>query len=166
MAKCISVISWASFIGGGNRSTRRKPLTCRKSMTNIMLYRVHLAMYVDRMATSTKKLDVQHFQHNIFIVTLQNFSTIFSQILLQFLAIFIRSTYMARCTRYNIMFVMDLRQVRTSNFLVEVAVVNVYLEISVELDIFRTYGRSVDFLCLYNNYRTDIFLFIIFDIIS
>jgi len=34
-----------SFIGGGNLSTRRKPLTCRKSLTNfyhIMLYRVHL----------------------------------------------------------------------------------------------------------------------------
>jgi len=33
-----------NFIGGGNWSTRRKPLTCRKSMTiyQIMLYRVHL----------------------------------------------------------------------------------------------------------------------------
>ena len=34
-----------SFIGGGNQSTWRKPLTCRKSLTNfyhIMLYRVHL----------------------------------------------------------------------------------------------------------------------------
>ena len=32
-----------SFIGGGNQSTLRKPLTCRKSLTNfIMLYRVHL----------------------------------------------------------------------------------------------------------------------------
>jgi len=31
----ISGISWAvSFIGGGNLSTRRKPLTCRKSLTN------------------------------------------------------------------------------------------------------------------------------------
>ena len=45
----ISVISWlysVSFIGGGNRSTRRKPPTCRKSVTNlinIILYRVHLA---------------------------------------------------------------------------------------------------------------------------
>jgi hypothetical protein len=31
----ISVISWRSCsdIGGGNRSTRRKPLTCRKSLT-------------------------------------------------------------------------------------------------------------------------------------
>ena len=26
-----------SFIGGGNRSTRRKPLTCRKSLTNSKL---------------------------------------------------------------------------------------------------------------------------------
>jgi len=36
-----------SFIGGGNRSTRRKPPTCRKLLTNfisIMLYRVHFAM--------------------------------------------------------------------------------------------------------------------------
>ena len=33
----ISVISWRSvFIGGGNRSTRRKPLTCRKSLTNFI----------------------------------------------------------------------------------------------------------------------------------
>jgi len=34
-------------IGGGNRSTQRKPLTCCKLLTNfyhIMLYRVHLAM--------------------------------------------------------------------------------------------------------------------------
>ena len=33
------------FIGGGNRSIRGKPLTCRKSLTNylIALYRVHLA---------------------------------------------------------------------------------------------------------------------------
>ena len=36
-----------SFIGGGKRNTRRKPPTCRKSLTNfyhIILYRVHLAM--------------------------------------------------------------------------------------------------------------------------
>ena len=41
-----SYIVAVSFIGGGNRSTRRKPLTCRKSLTNfyhIMLYRVQLA---------------------------------------------------------------------------------------------------------------------------
>jgi hypothetical protein len=31
-------------IGGENRSTRRKPPTCRTYLTNIMLYRVHLAM--------------------------------------------------------------------------------------------------------------------------
>ena len=41
----ISAISWqASFIGGGNWSMRRKPPTCRKSLTtlyHIMLYRVH-----------------------------------------------------------------------------------------------------------------------------
>ena len=35
-----------SFICGGNQSTRRKPSTCRKPLTNyhIMLYRVHLEM--------------------------------------------------------------------------------------------------------------------------
>jgi len=35
-----------SFISGGNRSTQRKPPTCRKWLTNyhIMLYQVHLAM--------------------------------------------------------------------------------------------------------------------------
>ena len=36
-----------SFIGGGNRSTWRKPLTCSKSQTklyHIKLYQVHLAM--------------------------------------------------------------------------------------------------------------------------
>jgi len=41
-----SYIVAVSFIGGGNQSTRRKPPTCRKSLTNfyhIMLYRVHLA---------------------------------------------------------------------------------------------------------------------------
>jgi hypothetical protein len=34
------------FIGGGNRSIRRKPQTCRRSLTkcyHIMLYPVHLA---------------------------------------------------------------------------------------------------------------------------
>jgi hypothetical protein len=31
-----------SFIGGGNRSTRSKSPTCRRSLTN--LYRGHLAM--------------------------------------------------------------------------------------------------------------------------
>jgi len=44
----ISLILLAvSFIGGGNGSTGRKPLTCLKSLRNlnhIMLYRVHLAM--------------------------------------------------------------------------------------------------------------------------
>jgi len=42
-----SYIVAINFIGGGNRSIRRKPSTCRKSLTNlyhIMLYRVHFAM--------------------------------------------------------------------------------------------------------------------------
>ena len=42
----ISAILKISFIGGGNQSTRRKPLTCRKSLANFItvLYRVHLTM--------------------------------------------------------------------------------------------------------------------------
>jgi len=33
----ISVILWQSvLLGGGNRSTRRKPPTCRKSVTNFI----------------------------------------------------------------------------------------------------------------------------------
>ena len=39
-----SHIMAVSFIGGGNRSTRRKLPTCLKSLTNLILYRVHLAM--------------------------------------------------------------------------------------------------------------------------
>ena len=42
-----SYIVAVSFIGGGNRSTQRKPPTCCKSLTNfyhIMLYEEHLAM--------------------------------------------------------------------------------------------------------------------------
>jgi hypothetical protein len=31
-----SYILAVSFIGGGNRSTRRKPTTCRKSLTNFI----------------------------------------------------------------------------------------------------------------------------------
>jgi len=41
-----SYIVAVSFIGGGNLSTRRKPPTCRKSLTNfyhIMLYQVYPA---------------------------------------------------------------------------------------------------------------------------
>ena len=34
----LALIVAISFIGGGNRSTRRKPPTCHKSLTNIMLY--------------------------------------------------------------------------------------------------------------------------------
>ena len=33
----MSVISWRSVLnGGGNQSTLRKPLTCRKSLTNFI----------------------------------------------------------------------------------------------------------------------------------
>jgi uncharacterized DUF497 family protein len=31
----ISLISWRS-VGGGNRNTRKEPLTCRKSLTNFI----------------------------------------------------------------------------------------------------------------------------------
>jgi len=34
----ILVISWVSFIGGGNQSTRRKALTCCKSLTNFITW--------------------------------------------------------------------------------------------------------------------------------
>jgi hypothetical protein len=36
----ISVILWrtVSYIDGGNLSIRRKPLTCRKSLTNFITY--------------------------------------------------------------------------------------------------------------------------------
>ena len=36
-----------SYIGGGNRSIRRKPATCRKWLTNVitLLHRVHLVMW-------------------------------------------------------------------------------------------------------------------------
>jgi hypothetical protein len=41
-----SYIAVVNFIGGGNRRTRKKTTTCRKSLTNyhIMLYQVNLAM--------------------------------------------------------------------------------------------------------------------------
>jgi hypothetical protein len=41
-----SYIVAVGFIGGGNRGTRRKPPTCRKSLTHyhLMLYRLHLAI--------------------------------------------------------------------------------------------------------------------------
>ena len=41
--QCFCYIVAVSFIGGGKRSTRRKPPTCRK-LYHIMLYRVQLAM--------------------------------------------------------------------------------------------------------------------------
>ena len=42
--KNISLISWWSvFIGGGNRSTQRKPQTCRKSLTNFITYGLYIA---------------------------------------------------------------------------------------------------------------------------
>ena len=39
-----SYIVAVSFIGGGNQSTRRKPLTCRKSLTNLSHNDVHLSL--------------------------------------------------------------------------------------------------------------------------
>ena len=38
-----SAIVKVSFIGGENRSIRRKPPTCRKSLTHIKLYRIEYA---------------------------------------------------------------------------------------------------------------------------
>ena len=49
-----SYIVAVSFIGGGNRSTRRKPQTCRKSLRqtyHIMLYQLHLAWAGFELAT-------------------------------------------------------------------------------------------------------------------
>ena len=37
-----SYIVAVSFIGGGNRITRRKPPICRKLLYRIKLYRIHL----------------------------------------------------------------------------------------------------------------------------
>jgi hypothetical protein len=40
MGYFINVIClFVSFIGGGNRRTRRKPSTCRMSLTNFITYR-------------------------------------------------------------------------------------------------------------------------------
>jgi len=36
LSKYFSYMVAVSFIGGGNRSTRRKPPTCRKSLTNFI----------------------------------------------------------------------------------------------------------------------------------
>jgi hypothetical protein len=44
LIKLRHVQQYISFIGGGNSSTRRKPQTCCKSLTNLMLYRVHFAI--------------------------------------------------------------------------------------------------------------------------
>ena len=43
---CLSTLStiFQLYIGGGNRSTRRKPPTCANKLYHIMLYRVQLAM--------------------------------------------------------------------------------------------------------------------------
>ena len=47
LSTIIQLYCGGQFFGGENLSTRRKPLTCRKLLTNfyhIMLYRVHIAM--------------------------------------------------------------------------------------------------------------------------
>jgi len=56
-----------SFIGGGNRSTRRKPLTCRKSLTHVITgkrfhnyctqqtaYRICMQTWIWKKKTSSK----------------------------------------------------------------------------------------------------------------
>jgi len=40
-----SYIVTVSFIGGGNRTTRRKPPTCRKPLTNFIIYIVVLKKF-------------------------------------------------------------------------------------------------------------------------
>ena len=54
-----SYIMVVSFIGGGNQSNWRKPLICRKSLTNFitMFNRVHLAM------SEIPTLNVSDYRH-------------------------------------------------------------------------------------------------------
>jgi len=53
----ISVISWRSvFIGERNQSTRRKPPTCRQSLTNFITYRVCLAIRQQIIANANRRL--------------------------------------------------------------------------------------------------------------
>jgi hypothetical protein len=63
-----------SFIGGGNRSTRRKPPTCPMTLTNyhIMLYRVHFPMGEIRTHTfngkyKTERHDIIEILLNVFV---------------------------------------------------------------------------------------------------
>jgi hypothetical protein len=46
----ISFIVVVSFTGGGKRSTRRKPLTCRKSLRNFITYCCIAYIVVSRIA--------------------------------------------------------------------------------------------------------------------
>ena len=47
-----SYIMAVSFIGGGNRCTRRKPLTCRKSLTNFSFCRSLFVLFFKVIAFS------------------------------------------------------------------------------------------------------------------
>ena len=45
LQQCFIYIVAVSFIGGGNRSTRRKPQTCRESWTNLLSHNVIPSIY-------------------------------------------------------------------------------------------------------------------------
>ena len=56
----MSYIVAVSFIAGGNRRTRRKPPTCRKSLTNLSHNIVHLALIEIR--THNNHFEIPCFQ--------------------------------------------------------------------------------------------------------
>jgi hypothetical protein len=59
-----------SFIGGGNRNTRRKPLTCRKSLTNFITDFGKI-IYTYTLCSIAKTL------HTIFKLDFQSFRSVY-----------------------------------------------------------------------------------------